>query len=109
MSIEQSCTEAVTEAILLTEKILQALQQGDSELAASYLDDRQVLLEAIPFQQLPQDLPKSLNFAFNHLLDLNEQLVMASEQVQSSIGDKLNTIKKGLSVTKAYQDVDRHQ
>ncbi len=106
MNPETHCRHLITEAITLTEKIFTALSEGDSELADTYAKERHHTLESIPFQELGEELPKDLLFAFNHLLTLNEQLIDTSKEAQDLIATELNKIKKGISSTQAYQDIN---
>ena len=106
MDTETQCLNSVKEAIILTEKIFAALSAGDSELAESHTKARQHILESIPFSELDETLPKDLQFAFNHLLTLNERLTDTSRDIRNTIAAELNSIKKGISNTQTYQDIN---
>ena len=107
MSREKASLELVKEAILISEDILKALQEGDSELAIEKSELRQQTLEKIPFKELQDELSEELNFAFNHLVTINEKLTAASEEVQDQLGNKLAKIRKGISGTSAYKSVEK--
>lgn len=102
MEHEKHALENVKQAILLSEGVLTALKEGDSELAINKSKERQSLLTAIPFDKLTGTLSDDLQFAFNHLLDLNTKLSEASSQVKNEIGNSLGTIKKGVSGANQY-------
>lgn len=100
--------QIVQQAIALTRDTFKALADGDSEKANQLATERQQCLNGLALQELPEQSSPQLRDAFEQLQAENNKLIETSEQVQKTIGDKLNTLQKGITNTQAYQDISRN-
>ena len=112
MNTEEQSLNSVKEAITLSHSIYDALISGDSKLANTISLERQQKLEAIPFQKLSTapsstdgKLAEELRAAFDELLILNKKLSETSSQVKEVLSHELSIIKKGVTGTRAYQNI----
>ncbi|MGK0441330.1 MAG: hypothetical protein ACJA0N_001128 [Pseudohongiellaceae bacterium] len=98
---------ALHKAIALSEKIMDSLKDGDSDLANSIADGRLSLIQNIDFLKLTQQHPDIAPLAIEQFEKTNIRLIKTSSEIKDTVAEEIKKIKKSLSGTKAYNDISK--
>ena len=95
------------QATAISEEILHALKNGDSNQANSLAELRLSLIQSISFSDLLQSHPKEAPLAIEQFEKSNHRLIETSNNIKLAISDEIKKVKKSLSGAKIYNEINK--